>query len=118
MNSGSLGQFGTWVPYISHHVIDKEEDLYEEQKKLERKIPTIMTNFLASFMFINLFCKKKRENVCELQDAEMIGIKQNDLPVNFSLENMVHGYPLYTTPCNCQASEKMRSDWHRCCWCG
>ena len=36
----------------------------------------------------------------------MIGIKQNDLPVNFSLENMVHGYPLYTTPCNCQASEK------------
>ena len=40
-------------------------------------------------MFINLFCKQKRENVCELQDAEMIGIKQNDLPVNFSLENMV-----------------------------
>ena len=29
-------------------------------------------------MFINLFCEKKRENVSELQDAEMIGINQTN----------------------------------------
>ena len=59
-----FGQFGTWVfLYISHHVIVKPRKKCaqigtEEQKKLERKIPTIMTNFLASFMFINLLCEK------------------------------------------------------------
>ena len=45
MNSASLGQFGTWVPYISHHVIDKEEDLYvagvaSNGKLSRRQIPT------------------------------------------------------------------------------
>ena len=56
-----FGQFGTWVfLYISHHVIVKPRKICaqigtEEQKKVERKIPTIMTNFLASFMFINLY---------------------------------------------------------------
>ena len=28
-NSGSLGQFGTWVPYISHHVIVTEFRMQE-----------------------------------------------------------------------------------------
>ena len=29
MNSASLGQFGTWVPYISHHVIVTEFRMQE-----------------------------------------------------------------------------------------